>query len=140
MCYNHKKERHWRELENENTNGAVLNNLVYKMLTYVIIYDRINSTFEKERLINMAQATFSVRMDDGLKKKFDALCSDFGMSVSTAITVFAKAVVREQRIPFEITASEPFYSESNQNYLKKSLEDYRAGRLTKHDLIEVEDE
>ena len=55
----------------------------------------------------MAQATFSVRMDETLKKQFDALCSDFGMTASTAINVFARAVVRERRIPFEITSSEP---------------------------------
>ena len=53
----------------------------------------------------MSQATFSIRMDEGLKSQFDALCSDFGMSMSTAITVFAKTVVRERRIPFEITAT-----------------------------------
>lgn len=55
----------------------------------------------------MAQATFSVRMDETLKKQFDTLCSDFGMTASTAINVFARAVVRERRIPFEITAPEP---------------------------------
>lgn len=55
----------------------------------------------------MAQATFSVRMDENLKKQFDALCSDFGMTASTAINVFARAVVREKKIPFEITSSEP---------------------------------
>ena len=88
----------------------------------------------------MAQATFSVRMDDGLKKEFDALCSDFGMSMSTAITVFAKAVVRERSIPFKIVASDPFYSESNRKYLMKSIEEYNAGKLTQHDLIEVDDE
>ncbi|HUM85543.1 MAG TPA: type II toxin-antitoxin system RelB/DinJ family antitoxin [Lachnospiraceae bacterium] len=54
----------------------------------------------------MAQSIFSVRMDESLKKKFDALCSDFGMTASTAINVFARAVVRERRIPFEIS-SEP---------------------------------
>lgn len=88
----------------------------------------------------MAQATFSVRMDDGLKKEFDLLCSDFGMSMSTAITVFAKAVVREKKIPFEITASDPFYSEANRKYLMKSIEEYQTGKLTQHDLIEVDDE
>ena len=55
----------------------------------------------------MAQATFSVRMDEPLKNQFETLCADFGMSMTTAINVFAKAVVRERRIPFEITASEP---------------------------------
>ncbi|MBQ8301439.1 MAG: type II toxin-antitoxin system RelB/DinJ family antitoxin [Clostridia bacterium] len=88
----------------------------------------------------MAQATFSVRMEDGLKKEFDSLCSDFGMSMSTAITVFAKAVVRERKIPFEISASDPFYSEKNQQYLMASLEAYKKGNLTQHKLIEVEDE
>lgn len=53
----------------------------------------------------MGQATFSVRMDEGLKNDFDTLCADFGMSMTTAINVFARAVVRERRIPFEITAS-----------------------------------
>ena len=52
----------------------------------------------------MAQATFSVRMDETLKRQFDQMCADFGMSVSTAITVFAKTVVRERKIPFEIAA------------------------------------
>jgi addiction module RelB/DinJ family antitoxin len=55
----------------------------------------------------MAQATFSVHMDESLKKQFDNLCTDFGMSASTAINVFARAVVRERKIPFEIVSSEP---------------------------------
>lgn len=55
----------------------------------------------------MAQATFSVRMDEALKRQFDALCLDFGMTASTAINVFARAVVRERKIPFEIVSSEP---------------------------------
>lgn len=53
----------------------------------------------------MGQATFSVRMDENLKNDFDSLCADFGMSMTTAINVFARAVVRERRIPFEIAAS-----------------------------------
>lgn len=53
----------------------------------------------------MAQATFSIRMDEKLKRQFDSLCADFGMSASTAFNVFARAVVRERKIPFEIVAS-----------------------------------
>ena len=55
----------------------------------------------------MSQATFSVRMEEGLKRQFDGLCQEFGMTASTAINVFARAVVRERRIPFEIAAPEP---------------------------------
>lgn len=54
----------------------------------------------------MSQATFSVRMDEGLKRQFDGLCQEFGMTASTAINVFARAVVRERRIPFDIVAPE----------------------------------
>ena len=52
----------------------------------------------------MAQATFSVRMDETLKKQLDELCNEFGMTTSTAINVFARAVVRERKIPFEISS------------------------------------
>lgn len=54
----------------------------------------------------MALATFSVRMDENLKKQFDALCTEFGMNATTAFNVFARAVVRERKIPFEIQASD----------------------------------
>lgn len=52
----------------------------------------------------MAQATFSVRMDEELKRQFDSLCADFGMNATTAFNVFARAVVRERKIPFEIVS------------------------------------
>ena len=54
----------------------------------------------------MAQATFSVRMDEQLKEDFDSLCKEFGMNTSTAINIFARTVVRERRIPFEIMAND----------------------------------
>ena len=44
------------------------------------------TSFVKE-VQNMAQATFSIRMDQELKEKFDKLCSDFGMTASTAFTI-----------------------------------------------------
>lgn len=50
----------------------------------------------------MGQVSMTVRMDSDLKKSFDALCSQFGMSANTAMTVFAKAVVQRGKIPFEI--------------------------------------
>lgn len=53
----------------------------------------------------MAQTTFSVRMDEKLKRQFDSLCIEFGMNASTAFNVFARAVVRERKIPFDIAAS-----------------------------------
>lgn len=45
-------------------------------------------------------------MDEALKKQFDGLCQEFGMTASTAINVFARAVVRQRKIPFEIASPE----------------------------------
>ena len=53
----------------------------------------------------MPQATFSVHMDEDLKKQFDMICKELGMNTSTAINIFAREVVYQRRIPFEITAS-----------------------------------
>jgi addiction module RelB/DinJ family antitoxin len=42
-------------------------------------------------------------MDEDIKKRFDAFCADAGMNASVAVNLFARAVLREKRIPFEIT-------------------------------------
>lgn len=55
----------------------------------------------------MAQTSVNIRMDEELKKQFDTFCSDVGMNMTTAFCIFAKTVVRERRIPFEIKADEP---------------------------------
>ena len=54
----------------------------------------------------MAQSTFSIRMDENLKRPFAMLCNEFGMNATTAFNIFARAVVRERRIPFEISVSQ----------------------------------
>lgn len=50
----------------------------------------------------MGQVAFTVRMDTDVKRRFDELCKDFGMSANTAFNVFAKAVIRQERIPFDL--------------------------------------
>lgn len=55
----------------------------------------------------MAQTNISIRMDEDLKRQFDAFCSEIGMNMTTAFSIFAKTVVREQRIPFELKADIP---------------------------------
>ena len=56
--------------------------------------------------LNMPQVSKTVRMDAQLKKTFDSLCAQFGMSANTAMNVFAKAVVQQRCIPFEIKAND----------------------------------
>lgn len=85
----------------------------------------------------MAQTNISIRMDEDLKKQFDAFCSDIGMNMTTAFCVFAKTVVRERRIPFEISAvSDPFYSPANMERLRKSIAQMEAAGGTVHEICE----
>lgn len=85
----------------------------------------------------MAQTTLSVRMDEDIKKRFDAFCADAGMNATVAINMFARAVLREKRIPFEIIASDdPFDSIKNQARLDLSMRHAEAGLVTEHELVE----
>jgi len=65
-------------------------------------------------------------MDDNLKKQAEWFCNEFGMSLSTAMTVFAKAIVRERRIPFEITAdTDPFFTHPvNRAHLLEAIAEF----------------
>ena len=59
----------------------------------------------------MAQTAFTVRMDADIKKRFDELCKDFGMSSNTAFNMFARAVIKSERIPFNIESEEQAFIE-----------------------------
>jgi len=52
----------------------------------------------------MSQSNVNFRMDSQLKRDLETVCKEMGMSMTTAFTIFAKKVVSEQKIPFEITA------------------------------------
>ncbi|MGM9764540.1 MAG: type II toxin-antitoxin system RelB/DinJ family antitoxin [Candidatus Cryptobacteroides sp.] len=52
----------------------------------------------------MGQTAITIRIDTSIKRQFDALCQDFGMSANTAFNIFARSVVRNRKIPFEIQA------------------------------------
>ena len=88
----------------------------------------------------MSQAVLSVRMDESVKRRFDAFCTDAGMNASVAVNMFVRAVIREKKIPFEIRGNDdPFYSERNQARLRASIEQLEAGLGFAHELIEAED-
>ncbi len=81
----------------------------------------------------------TIRMDEGLKRQSEAVFDEMGLTMTTAITLFIKAVIRENRIPFEIRV-DPFFSASNQARLRAAAEDMDARRNTaQHELVEVND-
>lgn len=68
----------------------------------------------------------TARMDPELKKDAEALLSDMGLTFSTWITLATKALVNEQKIPFEIKASS-FYNKRNTQILKQRYKEYQKG-------------
>ena len=87
----------------------------------------------------MAQTVnVNFRLDEADKKKMESVCSELGLSMSAAFTIFAKTMGSQHRIPFEVSI-DPFYCESNISYLEEKLAAYKAGKLklSEHELIEV---
>ena len=61
-------------------------------------------------------------------------CKDLGLSMTTAFTIFAKKMIRERRIPFDVSV-DPFYSKSNMEHLKRGISAINEGKGREHDLI-----
>lgn len=53
----------------------------------------------------MAQAMLNVRVSSEDKSRFEEFCKQTGLNISTCINMFVKAVLREQRLPFEVKAT-----------------------------------
>ena len=84
-------------------------------------------------------AQINLRVDDDVKRNAEQTLNEIGISMSTAINIFLKTVVRENRIPFELSA-DPFYGKENIEELKRRAENVRTGKsvLTEHELIGVD--
>lgn len=54
-------------------------------------------------------ANISVRVDDNVKRQAEHICSELGMSLSTATTLFYKKMINHGGIPFELKV-DSFYS------------------------------
>ena len=72
-------------------------------------------------------ANVSFRMDDTLKRQTEAILEQLGLNMTTAMTMFAKTIVREQRLPLDLSI-DPFYSAANQSRLKRTIENYESGK------------
>lgn len=76
----------------------------------------------------MEQSTLSVRVNSNDKRNFEEFCDETGMNVSVAINMFIKAVLREQKLPFDVKSHNCdtyFY-----NKLKEADEEMKKGART----------
>ena len=107
---------------------------MFKDLVYCFIFARfgLGTCYRPFTTVNV-----NFGLDEEVKKSMEQVCSDLGLSMSSAFTIFAKKVSREKRIPFDVSI-DPFYSESNIRYLEKKMEEYKAGQLqsAEHERIE----
>ncbi len=61
-------------------------------------------------IIYMITTNINFKTDILLKKQAEALFNDLGMNMTTALNIFLRQAVRENRIPFEITRDVPAVS------------------------------
>lgn len=74
----------------------------------------------------MATVNMSIRMDTELKKQAEAMLSDMGLNMTTAMNMFLRQVVRQGRIPFEIATDIP---NSETIAAIKEMDDMLSGKI-----------
>lgn len=82
----------------------------------------------------MGQININISMDEELQHQFDEFCHDIGMDMATAFSVFAKAAIRQRKIPFEIASDDPFYQPENMAKLRASIKQMEASGGTVHEV------
>ena len=82
--------------------------------------------------------TISAKIENEDKKLFESIINSIGLNVTTAITAFVKATIRENGIPFSLKAADdPYiYSEENMKFLRQSIAQIEAGNGQIHELKE----
>lgn len=69
----------------------------------------------------MAQSMVNIRMDTELKKNMEEVCQELGLNMTTAITIFAKKMTRERRIPFDVSVDST-YSPNSSDSLQRGTQ------------------
>ncbi len=82
--------------------------------------------------------TVSLRIDDVTKQQLDQMCDEMGMNLTTFFMIYAKAALREKKIPFEIRANNNFFSQDNLAAIAHSEEEARQGKTIPKTLSELE--
>jgi DNA-damage-inducible protein J len=59
--------------------------------------------YKRKKVVKMAKTTMNLRVDGKLKKTAENVVDQLGISMSAAITLYLKAIVREKGIPFPVT-------------------------------------
>ena len=85
----------------------------------------------------MDMASINFRMERSQKNELEKVCREMGMTMTTAFNIFAQRVIRDRRIPFEVSA-DPFYSEKNLKWLEESQREIEEGKVVVKTMEELE--
>lgn len=58
-------------------------------------------------MITTTNANLNIRLDKETKDKANELFNKLGISMTTAVVMFLRTAIRENRIPFELKLNEP---------------------------------
>ncbi|MEG0765269.1 MAG: type II toxin-antitoxin system RelB/DinJ family antitoxin [Pseudoflavonifractor sp.] len=76
----------------------------------------------------MAQnSLIQVRVDGDLKQQADFLFQGLGLDTPTAIRMFLTQAVSRRSLPFRVIEPDGFYSKTNMEHLKASIDAFDAG-------------
>jgi len=70
----------------------------------------------------MSQSNICINIDKNLKEQFDSICDKLGLSVTAAMNLLIKTVVKENGMPLELFLDVP-----NEETIK-AMEDVRNGK------------
>lgn len=75
----------------------------------------------------MENSNITLRIEKNLKEEAIKLFNDLGLTLSSAIVIFLKQSVREQKIPFEVSKKEEITFLSD-----KDLKEYAVKEMKRH--------
>ena len=90
------------------------------------------------------QINVNIRMDKAIKEQADVLFGNLGFNLTTAVNAFVRQAIRDQAIPFQISAKtskdkyDEYFNPRNMQILMESVADLKAGKGIVKTMAELE--
>lgn len=79
---------------------------------------------------------FTFKIDKKTRERYNNLCDEFGLSMSSATLALIRQAVRSQSMMFS-ARDENGFTPAESTELKRRIDDVRKGNITEHQLTEV---
>lgn len=80
--------------------------ILFSLCVYYIDFSPFYATVISGEL-KMAKVSTNISIDADIKSKAQAMLTDFGLDLSTAVNIFLRQMLRQREIPFAITQNIP---------------------------------